>query len=174
MRSAPERCPQGFCADAATCSPTCDPDSCAPGEICTEGQICVRPAANGASCGANDHCTSDFCVDGVCCNSACDDICEACTQTDRLGRCTPYTLGLDPELECPTGSVCSGGHACMPGPDAPVRLDGGPPDAGPPPLQLMPRDCSCVAAGVAAPTRGALGAFVSLLAGLLVSRRRRA
>lgn len=161
-RDEPRRCPQGFCADDLTCSSTCTPDSCAADEICTEGLVCVVPGADGASCGADDHCESGYCVDGICCNRPCDDICESCGMEGRLGRCVPYTMGIDPELDCPVGSVCNGGAGCMIAPDA------GTPDTAPPPRA---RDCACRATRPAAPTGGALG--LGVVIGVAILRRRR-
>lgn len=163
-RGAPRRCPNGRCDSAMSCAATCTPDSCAPGEICTEGLLCVTPAEDGGECGADDHCISGFCVDGVCCNRACDDFCQTCDLPGRVGRCTPYSMGTDPELDCPEGSVCNGGSGCMLLPDA------GPPDAGGGPHEE--RTCSCSAPGSTAPSGTALFAMLCL-GSIVIARRRR-
>jgi MYXO-CTERM domain-containing protein len=101
----------------------------------------------------------------VCCNRRCDDFCEACDQTGRVGTCSPYTMGIDPEEECPIGSVCNGGHGCMIAPDAGVEVgfDGG--------TGGETRGCSCRAATPSGP--GAGSALVALAVTIAAARRRR-
>ena len=133
-------CASGFCVDTvccstASCSGSCqscnvaghegtctraDPGTEVPGS-CADGQACDGTGKcktkNGVACASASACASGFCVDGVCCESACDDMCVACNQAGRAGKCSPYAAGSDPEHECGTGSdpcrpFCDGAGSC--------------------------------------------------------------
>ena len=64
-------------------------------------------------CQANGQCCSGHCVDGLCCDKSCGKSCQSCAQSGRLGRCTPFTAGTDPEDDCPACQVCNGGESCQ-------------------------------------------------------------
>jgi hypothetical protein len=63
-------------------------------------------------------CASGFCVDGVCCDTAGSGTCASCNPKDKVGTCTPYLAGTDPQDECSQGtppcqSTCAGVGACF-------------------------------------------------------------
>ena len=67
------------------------------------------PPANQA-CTVAAQCPSGFCVDGVCCDAACDGACQSCSQTGRVGTCSPVKNATDDV--CAGGSTCDATGAC--------------------------------------------------------------
>jgi len=72
---------------------------------------------NGTACSSANACASGVCADGVCCDSPCDGTCVSCNQVGRMGKCSPFTAGSDPQNECGLGSdvcrsTCNGAGAC--------------------------------------------------------------
>jgi len=89
--------------------------SCADGQACAAGGGCK--AQNGTACSSANACASGVCADGVCCDSPCDGTCVSCNQVGRMGKCSPFTAGSDPQNECGLGSdvcrsTCNGAGAC--------------------------------------------------------------
>ncbi len=139
-------CASGFCVDGVCCAKTSCSGSCqscaVPGHegtctsaaagtevtgSCAGGQACDGKGAckskNGTTCSSASVCATGFCVDGVCCESACDGTCVSCNQAGRIGKCSDYTAGSDPESECGAGSdpcrfTCNGAGACDAPPEA--------------------------------------------------------
>lgn len=128
-------CVDGVCCESASCTGACK--SCnVPGSegtcvlaqagsevagSCSDGQACDGTGAckskNGQACSAASACASGQCVDGVCCDGACAGTCMACNLPGRLGTCTAYAAGTDPNGECGQGtgackSTCDGVGAC--------------------------------------------------------------
>ncbi len=128
-------CVDGVCCETASCPGTCqscavaghegtcglaDPGtevsgSCGAGQACAAGGTCK--AKNGTTCAGAADCASGFCVDGVCCDSLCDGPCRSCNQATRIGQCSAYAAGSDPQGECGLGggvcrSTCNGAGAC--------------------------------------------------------------
>ena len=128
-------CVDGVCCDAAACAGPCKacnvhgsegtcaavkagtevPGSCSNGQACDGSGKCM--ASNGKSCTSATDCASGFCVDQVCCDSACGGTCVACNQTGRVGKCSPFAAGTDPQNECGKGdgvckSTCDGVSGC--------------------------------------------------------------
>jgi hypothetical protein len=69
----------------------------------------TTPAPN-QTCTVAAQCASGFCVDGVCCDSACDGACQSCSQTGKLGTCSPVKNTTDDA--CMGGSTCDNTGAC--------------------------------------------------------------
>jgi len=67
------------------------------------------PPANQA-CTVGAQCASGFCVDGVCCDTACDGACQSCSQTGKVGTCSPVKNATDDM--CTGGSTCDATGAC--------------------------------------------------------------
>jgi MYXO-CTERM domain-containing protein len=109
-----QQCPGGSnCRDATSCIGGCTSDNqCLVGNYCSAG-TCQPKKDPGTSCDANNQCVSGICVDGVCCNVSCDGSCESCALPGKLGQCSPYSRGTDPELECGSGQFCSGQRSCV-------------------------------------------------------------
>jgi hypothetical protein len=128
-------CVDGVCCSTASCSGVCQScavvgnqgtcalatpgtqvsGSCADGQACAAGGGCK--AQNGTACSSANACASGVCADGVCCDSACDGTCVSCNQVGRMGKCSPFTAGSDPQNECGLGSgvcrsTCNGAGAC--------------------------------------------------------------
>lgn len=84
-------CAPYVCGDvngAFQCANPCQSDNdCRDGYICTDAK-CVKKAANGQQCEANNTCASNYCVDGVCCDTSCKGQCEACDAAGNEGICT--------------------------------------------------------------------------------------
>jgi MYXO-CTERM domain-containing protein len=137
------QCASGFCADGVCCNVAACTGACkscnVPGSegtcvlakagtevagSCDSGKACDGTGAckpkNNTACTSSAECASGFCVDGVCCDSACDGLCVSCNQAGRVGKCTPYQAGTDPQTECGDGagackSTCDGvGHCAFP------------------------------------------------------------
>ena len=129
-------CVDGVCCESASCSGPCK--SCnVPGKVgscvlaapgtqvagsCSGAQACdstgACKAANGTTCASAADCASGSCADGVCCDSACTGTCVSCKLAGKVGTCTPYPVGTDPENECGKGAVpcqsaCDGIGACV-------------------------------------------------------------
>jgi hypothetical protein len=128
-------CVDGVCCDVAACTGACKSCNVAGSEgtcvltkagtevagSCDAGKACDGTGGckvkNSLACTTNGECASGFCVDGVCCDSACTGACVSCNQTGRLGKCTPYQAGTDPQGECGEGegackSTCDGAGNC--------------------------------------------------------------
>jgi MYXO-CTERM domain-containing protein len=128
-------CVDGVCCSTVSCSGVCQScavvgnqgtcalaapgtevgGSCADGQACAAGGVCK--AKNGTACSSASACASGVCVDGVCCDSPCDGTCVSCNQASRVGKCSPYSAGSDPQNECGLGSdlcrsTCNGAGAC--------------------------------------------------------------
>jgi hypothetical protein len=128
-------CVDGVCCSTASCSGVCQScsvagkegtcalatpgtqvsGSCADGQACAAGGGCK--AQNGTPCSSASACASGVCVDGVCCDGPCDGTCVSCNQVGRMGKCSPFTAGSDPQNECGLGSgacrsTCNGAGAC--------------------------------------------------------------
>jgi len=128
-------CVDGVCCSTVSCSGVCQScavvgnqgtcalaapgtevgGSCADGQACAAGGVCK--AKNGTACSSASACASGVCVDGVCCDSPCDGTCVPCNQASRVGKCSPYSAGSDPQNECGLGSdlcrsTCNGAGAC--------------------------------------------------------------
>jgi hypothetical protein len=128
-------CVDGVCCSTASCSGVCQScsvagkegacalatpgtqvsGSCADGQACAAGGGCK--AQNGTACSNASSCASGVCADGVCCDGACDGTCVSCNQVGRMGKCSPYSAGSDPQNECGLGSdvcrsTCNGAGAC--------------------------------------------------------------
>jgi MYXO-CTERM domain-containing protein len=128
-------CVEGVCCEASSCGSACKscnvlghegtctaakagtevPGSCSSGEACDGKGNCM--AQNGKACTSATTCASGFCVDGVCCDTGCDGTCMACNQAGRVGKCSPYESGSDPQNECGKGtgvckSTCDGANGC--------------------------------------------------------------
>ena len=128
-------CVGGVCCGVASCTGACQscsvaghegicmraavgmevPGSCSDGQACDGSGNCK--ASNGTVCSSASVCASGFCVDGVCCESKCAGACVSCNQAGRVGQCSPYAAGSDPERECEPGqdpcrSTCDGVGAC--------------------------------------------------------------
>jgi hypothetical protein len=128
-------CVDGVCCSTVSCSGVCQScavvgnqgtcalatpgtqvsGSCADGQACAAGGGCK--AKNGTACTSASACASGVCVDGVCCDSPCDGTCVSCNQVGRMGKCSPYSAGSDPQNECGLGSgvcrsTCNGAGAC--------------------------------------------------------------
>ncbi len=74
----------------------------------------VPPSCNGGPCTctpetAEETCSGLPCVDGYCCAEACDGPCTSCSLPGHEGICFPYSVGNDPEDDCPTESAASCG-----------------------------------------------------------------
>lgn len=67
------------------------------------------PPANQA-CTVAAQCASGFCVYGVCCDTACDGACQSCSQTGKVGTCSPVKNATDDT--CTGGSTCDSTGAC--------------------------------------------------------------
>ena len=129
-------CVDGVCCESASCTGPCK--SCnvsgkvgtcvlaSPGTqvagSCSGDQACdgtgACKAANGTACTAGSACASGFCTDGVCCGSACTGLCVSCKLAGKLGTCSPFPIGTDPEGDCSKGtppcqSTCDGIGACV-------------------------------------------------------------
>jgi hypothetical protein len=129
-------CVDGVCCESAVCTGPCKscnvtgsegtcvaakagtevPGSCSNGQACDGNGNCM--AGNGQACTSRTQCASDFCVDGVCCDSGCGSHCMACNQPGRMGQCSPFAAGTDPESECGKGdgvckSTCDGVGNCV-------------------------------------------------------------
>jgi hypothetical protein len=132
---ASSNCVDGVCCESPRCTGVCvscgvpgSEGTCAPAQAgtevpgsCADGQACDGAGScktkNGRACSAESVCASGFCVDGVCCDSACGGTCQACSVPHRVGTCTAYASGTDPDAECSQGSgvcksTCDGVGAC--------------------------------------------------------------
>jgi MYXO-CTERM domain-containing protein len=128
-------CVDGVCCEEVSCSGPCIscnvpgsegtcfpvkagtvvPGSCSDGNACDSTGTCK--SANGQPCKSEGTCASGHCSDAVCCDSPCDGICSSCNLQGRVGRCSPYTVGTDPQNECGVGkgtckSTCDGVGQC--------------------------------------------------------------
>ena len=128
-------CVEGVCCEAAACSGVCKscnvagsegtcvlakagtevPGSCEAGKACDGSGNCT--AKNGQTCTSASACASGNCANGVCCDSACTGACESCNQSGRVGQCSPYVAGTDPQNKCGQGtgvckSTCDGNGSC--------------------------------------------------------------
>jgi hypothetical protein len=128
-------CVEGVCCAVASCSGACQscaaaghegtcmqatagtevPGSCSDGQACDGSDSCK--SKNGVACSSASACASGFCADGVCCDRACDGKCVSCNQAARVGKCSGYAIGSDPENDCgrgqpPCRSICNGAGAC--------------------------------------------------------------
>lgn len=128
-------CVDGVCCESASCTGPCKScnvsgkegtcvaakagtevlGSCSNGQACDGNGNCM--ASNGQTCTSGSQCASGFCVDGVCCNEACGGACKACNQTGRIGTCSSFVAGTDPENECGKGeglckATCDGVNGC--------------------------------------------------------------
>jgi hypothetical protein len=129
-------CVDSVCCESATCTGPCQScnvagsegsclpvkagtevkGSCADGQACDGNGNCM--SSNGQPCSSAATCASGFCTDGVCCDSACTGVCVSCNTSARAGKCSPYTAGTDPQIECGVGdglckSTCDGVGACV-------------------------------------------------------------
>jgi hypothetical protein len=134
-RCASGNCVDGVCCESASCTAACQacnvPDklgtcaAVAPGiEVagsCSAETACDGTgkckAAGGSTCASGAECASGFCSDGVCCDTACKGTCMSCKIPGRIGTCSPYQAGTDPETECGAGtgickSSCDGLGKC--------------------------------------------------------------
>ena len=117
----------GVCTDGGSDSCngyTCDDDNvdcrtscteqfhCGFGYYCTEDGDCVEKKDLGEECVLNVECTGWYCTDGYCCNGPCGGPCQACDEAGLEGTCTDLANNTDPENECGSCRVCSGGGAC--------------------------------------------------------------
>jgi hypothetical protein len=109
----PAECDGGMgCADAIRCVGPCTrDDACAIGSACVAG-VCTPKAVSGEICTRGTDCASSFCSDGVCCDTPCEGVCEACTLTGKVGVCSAYAAGDDPEAECGARGACDGAGGC--------------------------------------------------------------
>ncbi|HYJ11620.1 MAG TPA: FG-GAP repeat protein, partial [Polyangiaceae bacterium] len=90
----------------APCSSDAD---CKAPDHCESDGACHPPKANAASCESATECDSGFCADGVCCNAACQGSCEACAETEQLGRCVAISGEARGEREpCRSHELCGG------------------------------------------------------------------
>jgi hypothetical protein len=128
-------CVDGVCCNVAACTGACKSCNVAGSEgtcvlvkagtevagSCDSGKACdgtgTCKTKNSTACTSGAECASGFCVDGVCCDSACDGACVSCNQEGRVGKCTPYQAGTDPQTECGNGtgackSTCDGVGNC--------------------------------------------------------------
>jgi hypothetical protein len=124
-RCASGNCVDGVCCGAASCAGVCQACNVAGTlGICTAvapgtevAGSCVSPtacdglaqckAADGSTCSSPSDCASGFCSEGVCCDSACTGTCRSCKLPGRIGTCSPFQAGSDPEKECGVGSgIC--------------------------------------------------------------------
>jgi hypothetical protein len=128
-------CVDGVCCESAACTGPCKScnvagsegkcvaakagtevaGSCSNGQACDGNGNCM--ASNGQACPSGTKCASGFCVDGVCCDSGCGSQCMACNQPGRMGQCSPFAAGSDPDSECGKGdgvckSTCDGVGNC--------------------------------------------------------------
>jgi hypothetical protein len=128
-------CVDGVCCEAAACSGACKScnvagsqgtcvlakagtevaGSCEAGKACDGSGNCT--AKNGQACTSASTCASGFCSNGVCCDGACTGTCEACNQAGRVGHCSPFAAGTDPQSKCGQGSgvcksTCDGNGSC--------------------------------------------------------------
>jgi hypothetical protein len=129
-------CVDGVCCDSASCTGACKscnvpgkegtcvlatpgmqvPGSCSGDQACDATGSCKT--SNGKPCTSAGMCASGSCVDGVCCDTACAGTCASCNQKGKVGTCTPYVAGTDPQGECSQGtppcqSTCDGVGACF-------------------------------------------------------------
>lgn len=110
----PVSCNGSACVSPVSCTGMCTVDlECQLGFYCAPDGSCKPKAPPGGPCTGSGQCTTGFCSDGVCCNSACDGTCEACGLAGKLGICSPYAPGTDPQMECLPGQFCGGGRACV-------------------------------------------------------------
>jgi hypothetical protein len=128
-------CVDGVCCNEAACTGACKSCNVAGSEgtcvlaqagtevatSCLNGLACDGSgnckAKNGEVCTAGSTCASGNCADGVCCDSACTGTCASCKQVGRIGKCSPYPAGTDPQGECGKGtgvckSTCDGVGSC--------------------------------------------------------------
>ena len=128
-------CVEGVCCESAACSGSCKSCNVAGSEgtcvlakagtevsgSCWNGKACDGSGncklSNGQACSSPDTCASGYCVDGVCCDGACSGTCASCNQAGRVGQCSPYPAGSDPQGECGKGtgvckSTCDGVGSC--------------------------------------------------------------
>jgi hypothetical protein len=121
-RCASGNCVDGVCCGSSSCAGACQAcnvagnlgtctaatpgsevtGSCAGQTACDGSGRCK--AAGGSTCTSGTDCASGFCSEGVCCDSACTETCRSCKIPGRIGTCSPYLAGSDPEKECSVGS----------------------------------------------------------------------